>query len=101
MSASKRKEERVETELPVRIGGVSGTIRNVSATGVFFETDTAYAAGSEINFSIELNNAVGEKMALNCRGRIVRVEDRGGKIGVATETIESRLEIALFDRKMA
>jgi len=92
MSASKRKEERVETELPVRIGWVSGTTRDVSATGIFFETDTAYAAGSEINFSVELNDAVGGKMMLKCRGRIVRVEDRDGKIGVATEIIESRLE---------
>ena len=92
MSASKRKEERVEEELPVRVGWVRGTTRDISATGVFFETDTAYAAGSEINFSIETSDALGRKVMLKCRGRIVRVEDRGGKIGVAAEIIESRLE---------
>lgn len=92
MSISKRKEERVETELPVRVGWVRGTTRDISASGVFFETDAAYTTGSEINFSVELNDAPGGKMMLKCRGRIVRVEDRGGKIGVAAAIVESRLE---------
>lgn len=91
MSASKRKEERVEAELPVSLGSARGTTRDISATGVFFETDTAYAMGSEISFSVELN-APGGKMMLKCQGRIVRVENRGGKIGMAAKIIESRLK---------
>ncbi len=69
----------------------AGITRDVSASGVFFETDVNYAAGSEISFSIELDGP-GGKMMLRCQGQIVRVEQRDGKVGVAAKIIESRLE---------
>ncbi len=76
---------------PVHLDQGTGITRDVSASGVFFETDGNYVAGSEISFSIELEGP-GGKMMLRCQGQIVRVEQRDGKIGVAAKIIESRLE---------
>ncbi len=91
VSTSRTREERVRTARPVRLDQGTGITRDVSASGVFFETDVNYAAGSEINFSIELDGP-GGKMMLRCQGQIVRVEQRDGKVGVAAKIIESRLE---------
>lgn len=77
--------------LPVNLNEGTGITRDVSASGVFFETDVNYAAGSEISFSIELQGPAG-KLMLKCKGQIVRVEERDGKVGVAAKIIESQLE---------
>ena len=89
--SAKRREERVQRALRVNLDRGTGITRDVSASGVFFETDKDCAAGSEISFSIELEGP-GGKMMLRCQGQIVRVENRGGKVGVAAKIIESRLE---------
>lgn len=89
--AKRIRENRVVAALPVSLDGGAGITRDVSASGVFFETDMRYAPGSEISFSIELHGPAG-KMMLRCQGQIMRVEDRGGKVGVAAKIIESRLE---------
>lgn len=86
-----RNEERVPSTLPVSLEHGTGITRDISPAGVFFETDRAYSPGSEISFSIELDSP-GGKMTLKCQGRIVRVEDRGGRVGVAAQIIASKLE---------
>ena len=86
------REERVPAALQVNLDQGTGITRNVSASGVFFETDVNYAPGSEISFLIELEGPGARKMMLKCQGRIVRVENRGGKVGVAAKIIESKLE---------
>ena len=85
------REERVRTARQVHLDHGTGITRDVSASGVFFETDVNHAAGSEINFSIEFDGPTG-KMMLRCQGQIVRVEHRDGKVEVAAKIIESRLE---------
>ena len=54
-----------------RIG--RGRAKNLSATGVYFETDKACDIGSKIHFSIELDGPNGKSM-LRCSGTIVRSE---------------------------
>ena len=81
----------MSTRRPVRLGQATGVTRNVSASGVFFETDVPYAVGSEISFSIELIGPRGDKLVLNCRGEIVRVEVDGDKVGLAVRTRTSLL----------
>ena len=88
-----RREDRVERELPVDLGGATGITRNVSASGVFFETDAKYAVGSEIGFIVDLE-ATGRRMVLKCRGEILRVTQSGGKLGVAAKILESTMEAA-------
>ena len=82
----------MSTTRPVRLDRGTGVTRNVSASGVFFETNVDYAAGSEISFAIELDGLRGEKLLLRCRGEIVRVESRDGKVGVAARIVASNLE---------
>ena len=93
MAKGKRSEERVAATRPVRLDRGTGITRNVSASGVFFETDVDYAAGREISFAIELDAPQG-KMMFKCQGQILRVEHRDGKVGVAAKIVASTLESA-------
>ncbi|MEK7752636.1 MAG: PilZ domain-containing protein [Acidobacteriota bacterium] len=86
-----RKEERVSATLPVNLGTAKVITKDVSASGIFFETDAAYAIDSTISFTVELNTPGGKRL-LKCRGSIVRVERRGEKVGVAVKITESTLE---------
>lgn len=86
-----RRSERVPTELPVDLGTAKGTTRDVSATGIFFETDASYRFGSSISFAVELDTPAG-KMLMKCQGEIVRIEPRLERVGVAVKITESKLE---------
>ena len=92
MATGKRKEVRVLATRPVRVGRVIGVTRNVSASGVFFETNVDYAVGSKVNFVIELEGLREERSMLTCQGEIVRVEHRDGKVGIAAKIVASTLE---------
>ena len=89
--SNKRREERVSTALPVDLGTTKGITRDVSASGVFFETEAIYALGSEISFAVELGTP-GGRMVLKCEGEIVRIEPRGQRVGVAVRIAESALD---------
>lgn len=90
----KRLEERMSATRPVQLDRGTGVTRNVSTSGVFFETNEDYAEGSEIVFAIELDGPQGEKLMLRSRGQIVRVERRDGRVGVAAKVVTSKLESA-------
>jgi hypothetical protein len=88
-----RREERVPASLPVGLDGGSGVTRDVSASGIFFETDASYAAGSHIRFTVAIGTPGGD-MVLSCQGEIVRVEHLGAKVGVAVRITESSIRPA-------
>jgi hypothetical protein len=89
-----RREERVRAALRVDLGNnTSGVTRDVSASGIFFETDARFAAGRSIAFAIDID-APGGKMTLSCQGEIVRVEQRDRRVGVAVRIVESMLRPA-------
>ena len=83
-----RRDERVPAALRVSVDGAVGLTRDVSASGIFFETDAAYAPGSDIRFTVDIGTPGGD-MVLSCHGNIVRVEHRGSKVGVAVRITES------------
>jgi PilZ domain-containing protein len=86
-----RKEERVRTAWRLDLGNnASGTTRDVSASGIFFETEAAYALGAAIRFAIEIETAAG-RMLLSCLGEIVRVEQLEARRGVAVRIHDSAL----------
>ena len=87
----RRREERVCAALPVHMGTATGTTHDVSATGMYFETDAVYARGSEIRFTVEFDTP-GGKMRLNCNGEIVRIEPHERQAGLAVKIIDSMLE---------
>lgn len=85
----RRRQERLGAALRVKLGTVSGVTRDLSASGVFFETDAAYHRGSRIHFEIDLDTPWG-KVVCDCDGRIVRVERRDGSVGIAVQFSETR-----------
>jgi len=84
----------VPASLRVGLEGASGVTRDVSASGIFFETDASYAADSSIQFTVDIETASGQ-MLLCCQGHIVRVERRGPRIGVAVRITESSIRPAV------
>jgi hypothetical protein len=57
LAIEKRREERIFMKRLVRLGRRTGIMRNISTSGVFFETDMDYSEGSEIILAIELDGA--------------------------------------------
>ena len=97
MPELRRAQQRVSAVLPVKVEGKpAGITRDISPSGIFFETDAEMAQGSAIHFSLEFDNPSG-KLLLECTGEIVRIERTGGKVGVAAKILESRLERATPD----
>ncbi|MDP1708666.1 MAG: PilZ domain-containing protein [Gammaproteobacteria bacterium] len=91
-AAHNRSQERVSVALPVHLEtGGGGRTWNISASGVYFETDAELVQGSPINLEVELNSP-GGKLALKVQGSVVRIEQLDGKIGVAVSIAESVLE---------
>lgn len=90
---SPRGAERIVSALPLTHGCSHTFTENISATGVFFETDEHQTPGSVVNFTVEVL-IKGEKFNLVCEGEVVRVEPRGGKIGIAAKLSRSFLEVA-------
>ena len=85
----KRKEERVNALLPIKAEGSTAIARDVSASGIFFETDADYAVGSPVNVALDLDTPWG-KVMLRCEGKIVRVQQRDDALGVGVEFTQAR-----------
>lgn len=85
-----RGADRFDTALPVEIGGSQGMTRNISATGIYFETEVAQELGSRVRFTVEVN-VRGEKLKLVCEGEVVRVDHNDGGLCIA-----AKLESSFF-----
>ncbi len=90
-SAARRKAPRLEIDLPVELERGKGVTRDVSASGVFFETDEALAPGARIRFSLLVEHASPVPLRLQCEGQVVRVERHDGRLGVAATISTSRM----------
>ena len=89
----RRKDKRVETELPVFVGNARGVTRDMSPSGAFFWISGRYAVGESVSFSMEMKTA-GGRMIWKCRGNVVRTEPRAHDVGVAVRITESAMEQA-------
>jgi len=84
VNSGRREAERIAVELPVEMEKGQGVTRDVSASGVFFETALIFSLGDVIDFSLVLEHADSAgPLRVQCHGRVVRVEQCGGKAGVA------------------
>ena len=70
------------------MGDIRGLTRNISATGVYFETEGAQAPGSHVHFTVEVN-VQGKKLKLVCEGEVVRVDRKGATLGIAAKLVSS------------
>ena len=89
---NKRSEERICRALPVNLGNTVGITRDISASGMSFETSASLALGSSIKFMVDFEGPMG-KMVLKCLGQIVRAESLATGVKVGVKIIESRMEI--------
>jgi len=78
-----REEARVTTAWRVTFAAGQGVTRNVSASGIYFVTDSAFAVGQPIKLHIEFDDLPGGPLAVICDARVVRVEKDGTARGVA------------------
>jgi Tfp pilus assembly protein PilZ len=76
----RRKGERYKLSLPVELKNGTGITRNISKSGIFFETERTYSIGDTIRLLLNF-----EHETLQCEARVVRVEPRNGQFGVAVE----------------
>jgi hypothetical protein len=92
---------RFPLKLPVAVKSETGArvaeTENISANGVLFQVDADMPVGSMVDFTISLpKDVVGAEadVQLDCRGRVVRSFDEGGRHGVGVVIDEYR-----FDRR--
>ena len=90
---------RFPIKLPIAVKSKSGESRtesqNISANGVLFQMDSDMPIGSMVDFTISLPaQIVGAEadVQLDCRGRVVRSSDDGGRRGVGVVIDEYRFE---------
>jgi len=87
--AERRQAWRYPVNLDVAVEKKKAVSRDVSASGIYFETDASLAPGQSISFAFTLEQVYPDvRLELQCMGRIVRVERRAGRLGVAA-TIDS------------
>ena len=96
-----RAEKRLNAALPLSLeGGAIGLTRDVSASGIFFETDVINEPGSIIHFTLTFDGPSGG-MTLKCQAQVLRVEpqlvgnaagERGSRVGIAAKIIDSKFE---------
>ena len=89
----KRAARRFALRVPVTVnrdhaaGPEGASIRDVSARGICFYLDAAIAQGEPIGFTLTLPPEITltESIRVQCKGRVVRVEDTGnnGRVTVA------------------
>jgi len=90
---------RFPIKLPISVKSKSGDSwtesQNISANGVLFQMDSDMPVGSLVDFTISLPaHIVGADadVQLDCRGRVVRSSEDGGRRGVGVVIDEYRFE---------
>ena len=73
-----------------------GLVRDLSATGMFVYSNFRPSCGDELQLQIGLWNLGAEKIAITCRGKVVRVEQpaSGAAIGIAISISGYQLHVA-------
>jgi hypothetical protein len=80
----RRSARRYTVALPLSWAAGQTLTRDVSESGVFFETDVPVLAHSPIRFALVLGHSDPEgRFVVECEGMVVRVESRSARLGVA------------------
>lgn len=80
----RRRSPRYPLNLSIELDAERGVTRDVSASGVFFETERSYVPGALIQFTLILEYAdPAAPLCLDCQGQVVRVEATERRFGVA------------------
>jgi hypothetical protein len=79
----RRRMPRYPVSLVIEMELGKGTTRDISASGVYFETAELLAAGAPIRFTLVLEHADPSPLRVGYAGQVMRVEPRGTAFGVA------------------
>jgi hypothetical protein len=93
-SMKQPREERYAVDVPVRLADGAGVARNLSTSGIYFETDLALRTGASIRFTVQLDDSPAGPMRLQCEAEIVRVEEKDGRLGVGARILDMKFEHA-------
>ncbi|MDX1583823.1 MAG: PilZ domain-containing protein [Thermoanaerobaculia bacterium] len=78
----RRASHRHRFTAPVFFETGVGTTRDLSATGVYFETASEIEPGP-IRFSVELDSDSEGTILMKCKGSVVRIDESASRRGVA------------------
>ena len=86
--SDQRAAVRFDTRLPIRVDGAHGVARNISNTGIYFETDVddAPGPGQLVNVMVEYT-VQGRKRQRACEGQVLRVHQKEGSVAVAARLL--------------
>jgi hypothetical protein len=88
----RRADPRYSLELPLRFFRAEALTRNLSESGVYFETTEAFDLHQPIHFAMVLGRAhPSERFVVECRGRVLRVDPLLASAGVAARITSYRL----------
>jgi hypothetical protein len=88
----RRKEPRADSYLAVALDGGNGVSRNLSASGIYFETEVPLRAGASVSFSMDFASPEGHPVRMFCAGWVIRTEQLEGRIGAGVRIDEFHIE---------
>jgi hypothetical protein len=78
-----RRMPRYPVGLAVEMEKGKGLTRDISASGIYFETEELYSPGAPIRFTLVLEYSGPTPLHLSCVGEVLRVDTHGDMFGVA------------------
>jgi hypothetical protein len=79
----RRRSTRHPIDLEIRVNGGTAFAMNLSSGGVYFEIDAPLVPEQEIALTFPFEHAAPPGTRATCSARVVRVERRGARYGVA------------------
>lgn len=105
-SDARRTGKRFPLELPITIHKGAkhdaGTTANVSAAGVYIQSQAELEVGSPIEFDITLPGKVvgsDQDVQIHCKGRVIRAEESPRKRGIQQRGVACVIDQYKFVRK--
>ena len=80
-----RRDERFPSNLAIKLDRGAGVMHNVSASGLYFETDADLKPGERFSFTLEFSGEQIGVISAQCEAHVVRVEPRGTSTVVGAE----------------
>lgn len=81
-SGNQRESERFDVGMEYTLDGKQGQTRDLSATGLSFESDVAYPVGSRIQLTLRYT-LDGHNFPLPCEVEVIRVEPQANGFWIA------------------
>jgi hypothetical protein len=72
-----------------------GLTRDISVSGVYFETEEPHSAGAAILFTLVLEYSEPMPLRLSCVGEVLRVDTHGDTFGVAAAITSHSIKSSL------